>query len=175
MGESLDNPIHSLLDFGNSSGSTDLLLFTQPDYGRTLSGLLACVNLIEDQCGGSKCRSNGRSLARQPLRLHAGGDSGNLIRLRFILNRYGKAEIYNAPPAMTVQHDIFRFEIVMQHSLLIRYSQPRYELPGDDQGFSVGPMPDTLKLQTPVLAVDVLHRNKMPLINLTDVMDMADF
>jgi hypothetical protein len=73
-----------------------------------------------------------------------------------------------------VDHDVGRLQISVQHPLLVSRRQTRAKLLGNLDALVPGQTPDAAQQTFQILAVDVLHRQKVLAIHLVDVIDPAN-
>jgi hypothetical protein len=86
----------------------------------------------------------------------------------------GQAEIGDAHVALSVDHDVGRFEIAMEHAALVRRRQARAELAGQVQRLVFRKAADAPQQRRQILAVHVLHRQKRKARGVADVVHPAD-
>src|SRR5260370_36361666 len=75
--------------------------------------------------------------------------------------------------AAAVQHYVARFQVAMQHSLIVCGRQSGTKLARNFQSFIRGQPTDPSQQRTEVFAVHVLHREKNVAIDFSDIVDAA--
>ena len=70
---------------------------------------------------------------------------------------------------MTVDHDVRRLQVAMQHSFLVRRSQPGRKLSRDIERFLIGKVSDAFDEGSQIFAIDVFHREKVLSLEVRDV------
>ncbi len=91
-------------------------------------------------------------LARQLLGCHVDGSAGAH------LGHGGEAEVGELHPSATVEHDVGRLEVAVQHALVVGRGQPGAQLAGDLDRLVLGQAADAAQQRRQILAVDVFHR-----------------
>ena len=76
--------------------------------------------------------------------------------------------------AAAVDHDVGGLQVPVQHALVVRRGEPGAELPRDLDRLVRRKPPDAAQQRRQILAVDVLHREEVPPLDLADVVDAAD-
>src|SRR5262245_66254816 len=88
------------------------------------------VELVEDEAQGVDVASDRRPRSRELLGRHVRGRSGD-VSLNLGVGRDRETEVRDPRAAPTVDHDVRRLQIAMQHALVVRGGEPRAELAGD--------------------------------------------
>ena len=86
----------------------------------------------------------------------------------------GQTEVGDLRAAAPVDHHVGGLEIAVQHTFLVRGGQPRAQLSRDLNRLVFGKMADAPEQRRQVLAVHVLHREKVPAVGLRHVEHAAD-
>jgi hypothetical protein len=88
---------------------------------------------------------------------------------RDALGRASEAEVGDFGPAAAVDHDVGRLQVAMQHAFVVRGREACAELPRDFDSLVFGQPADAPQKRGQVLAVDILHREEVTLVELADV------
>ena len=129
-------------------------------------------DFVDHQAKRKQVRAFRRLLPRQLFGSDIGGSAGDPIDP--IAGLHGEAEVHDADAAPTIEHDVRRFEIAMQDPMFVGGGKTGAQLAGDVVGLLRGQAPDALAHRDESFAVDVLHRQVMPVFRLADVEYTAD-
>ena len=109
------------------------------------------------------------------LRSHVGQRTGNFVPARGIVAAQGQAKVRDAHPASAIEHDIGGFQIAMEKCReSCAAARPAHSLVRRLQSLVGGQAPDAAQQRCQILAVDVLHGEKVLALHLADVVDAAD-
>ena len=91
-----------------------------------------------------------------------------------VVDADGQAEVGDLRAAAAVDHDVAGLQVPVQHALVVRRAEARAHLARDLDRLVGRKPPDAPQQRGQVLAVDVLHREEVPSLDLADVVDAAD-
>ena len=141
---------------------------------RRLEGLAPCEELVENEAERIDVALDGSALARELLGRHVGGRPGDLGAALVVVDADGEAEVGDLRAAAAVDHDVAGLEVAVQHALVVRRGEARAHLARDLDRLVLGKPPDAAQERGQILAVDVLHGEEVPPLDLADVVDAAD-
>ena len=107
-------------------------------------------------------------------RRHVGGRSAAYVGALELAGQSRQAEIGDEHVASAVEHDVGRFQIAVQHALLVRRGQSGAEAARDVEGLIGGQATDAAQQRRQVLPIHVFHRDVMLALELADVVNAAD-
>jgi hypothetical protein len=86
----------------------------------------------------------------------------------------GESEVHDDGLAALVEHDVLRFEVAVDHALVMRGSESGTDFSRCFEGFVGGEASDALEEASEILTVDILHRDERLAVHFADVVDAAD-
>lgn len=117
--------------------------------------------------------SEALSATSQLLRCHVGRCSSH-FSFGPIFGQRGQAKVGNPHLAPTVNHNIGGLQVAVQDTFVVRGGQSGTQLPSNLDSLVFWQPADSTQQHTQVFAVDVLHREKLLLVDFTDVVHSAD-
>ena len=137
-----------------------------------LDAALAGEHLVEHEAERVQVALHRHRAARELLGRHVGRRAGP--RVRAVVGRPGDAEVGEAHVPLAVDHHVRRLEVAVQHAPLVRGGEAGAQLPRHLDRLVLRQPPDAAQQRREVLAVDVLHREVRPAVDLADVVHAAD-
>ena len=157
-------------------GGRRLFAVLAPPIGEV--GCLECLapgeDLVEHEPERVDVALDGSAFAGKLLRRHVGRRSRNFRAALVVFDAGREPEVRDLRAAAAVDHDVGRLQVSMQHALVVRRREPGAELARDLDRLVLRKPPDAPQERRQVLAVDVLHREEVPSLDLADVVDAAD-
>ena len=105
---------------------------------------------------------------------HVGRRARSFAPARGIVAAEGQPEVGDAHPPSSIEHDVGGFQIAMQQSAIMRGGKASADLVRGLQSLVRGQAADAAQQRRKVLAVDVLHGEKVLAIDLADVVNAAN-
>ncbi len=131
-------------------------------------------HLIEHQAQRENIALDRYLPALKLFRSHVGGSSGFQIFSRNLPRDGSQTEIGDADPARSVEHDIGRLEVPVEHTLPVTGGNAGTDLAGNVDRFVLGKPPDPPQQNPQILPVDEFHAQKGKPFEVADVVDPAD-
>ena len=166
--------VASNLGQGRRGGQVEPALVQLQEFveGARLDAALAREHLVEHEAEREQVALHRHRPARQLLGRHVGRRAGP--RVRPVVGRPRDAEIGEAHVPLAVDHHVRRLEVAVQHATFVRRRQAGAQLPRHLDRLVLRQPPDAAQQRGEVLAVDVLHREVRPAVDLADVVHAAD-
>ena len=105
---------------------------------------------------------------------HVGRRTCSFAPASGIVAAEGQPEVRDAHPPSSIEHDVGGLQIAMQQSAIVRGGETSADLVRGLQSLVAGQAADAAQQRRKILAVDVLHGEKVLAVHLADVVDATD-
>ena len=144
------------------------------DRGVCLIRKASGEQLIKDQPQRVDIAANAGLALSNLLWSHVGRRTRSFAPTGGIVVAEGQSEVGDAHPPSSIEHDVGGLQITMQQSAIMRGGQAGADLVRGLQSLVRGQAADAAQQRREVLAVDVLHGEKVLAVHLADVVNPTD-